>query len=298
MKVLHTIVLSLLFASSSAAQDFPLKLTDVLGDTLTLNAYPERIVSLAPSNTELLFAVNAGGRVVAVTDYCNYPPEAAKKPRIGGFSQSSLELIVSMQPDLVLAARLNPQESLEGLRRFNIPVFVLAPSTLKETLQALRQVGRITGRDTAATRLEAALKDRMEAVERVVDKLEARPRVLWGKLEAPMYTAGPGSFIDDLIRLAGGTNIVHDAGANWPQVGLETIVVRNPEVIVVSSGDPKKIGEALLRLRKTPGWKEIDAVTRGRIHHIDLDLLGRPGPRLVDGLERLAETLHPDRFPQ
>ncbi len=302
MKPLPHLVLSilLLFVTPSQAQDFPLKLADALGDTLTLHAYPKRIISLAPSNTELLFAVGAGSRVVGVTDYCNYPPQAAWKPKIGGFSDASLELIVSKQPDLVLGARFNPQESLDGLRRFNIPVFVLAPSTVDETLSALLQVGRITGQDEAAARLEAALVVRVQAIKEAVDEIpvHARPRVLWGKLSAPMYTAGPGSFIDDLIRLAGGGSIVHDASANWPRVGLETIVDRNPQVIVVSSTPPPKIGEALNRLRKTPGWKKIDAVISGRIYHINLDLLGRPGPRLVDGLERLAHAFHPDRFPQ
>ena len=286
-------------ASALQAGDLPLTLTDALGDTVTLKAYPQRIVSLAPSNTELLFAAGAGDRVVGVTEYCDHPPEAARKTKIGGFSNPSLEQIVALQPDLVLAARFNPLDVLEGLRRLDIPVFALAPKTLEEVLQTLRQIGRLSGQEEAAQKSEAALRARVEAVRKTVEDLSAsaRLRVLWGQLKAPMYTAGPGSFIDDLIRLAGGINIAADAGSGWPQIGLETLVDRNPQAIVVSSGR-EQIEKDLVRLRQTSGWKTVDAIESGRVYHLDLNLLGRPGPRLVDGLEALARILHPDRFPQ
>ncbi len=294
---IHVIITLILAASAPAVADLPIEATDALGDRITLNAYPERIVSLAPSNTEILFALGAGDRIVAVTNYCDYPPEVEHLPRIGGFSDASLELIVSVQPDLVVAARLNPLEALESLKRFDIPVFVLAPSTLEETIRVIRQTGRLIGEEDATSRLIKQLESRIEAVRKIVSAIgqEDRPRVIWGRLAAPFYSAGPGSFIDDLIRAAGGVNII-GSGNTWPQIGLETVVDRNPEVIIVSVESPESIPKDIARLRETSGWKTIDAVKTGRIYHLDLDLLGRPGPRLVDGLERLAALLHPGRF--
>jgi len=284
--------------SPALAGDFPLSLTDALGHTVTLNACPKRIVSLAPSNTEILYAIGVGNRVVGVTSYCNYPDEAAQKPQVGGFSNPNLEQIVSLRPDLVLAARFNPLDVLEALRRLNIPVFALAPATIAEALQTLRTVGLLTGEQASAAQLEAAQQTRFQAIEQTVAEIpEAhRPRVLWGRLEAPMYTAGPGSFIGSLIRLAGGTNIAADADADWVQIGLETIVTRNPQIIIVSDHTPGDIEKGLERLRKAPGWTTVDAIASGRVYSINLDLLGRPGPRLINGLEALAHILHPHRF--
>lgn len=285
--------------ASPTAADLPVVATDALGRQITLEAYPERIVSLAPSNTEILFALGAGGRIVGVTNYCDYPTEVERLPRVGGFSDPSLELIVSMQPDLVVAARMNPLTALESLRRFGIPVFALAPSTLEGTLHAIRQTGYLIGKGEEASRVTQQLEARIEAVRNVVSSISPRdrPRVVWGRLEAPFYSAGPGSFIHDLIRTAGGKNIIESEVA-WPQIGLETVVYRNPDIIIVNLESPRHLQEEIARLRKTSGWMAIDAVKTGRIHHVSLEVLGRPGPRLVDGLELLARHFHPDRFPK
>ncbi len=293
-------VLLLALTTSPAATAPPPELVDALGDTLRLADAPLRVISLAPSNTEIVYAVGAGDRLVGVTEYCNYPPEAEKVQTIGGFSNPNLELIVSLQPDLVLGARFNPLEVLAALRRLDVPVFVLAPRTLEETFTAIRQVGSLTGRTDPASRLEALMKARIESLTSIVETIPAgsRPRVLWGKLGTPMYTAGPGSFIDDLIRLAGGQNVAADAQTAWFQVGLETIVSRDPQIILVSSVHPETIARDVDRLRKTPGWEDVDAIVNGQVHHVDMDILGRPGPRLIDGLEILAGIFHPARFAQ
>lgn len=296
---IHLTLALLLAVASRTAADLPVAATDALGSQITLEAYPERIVSLAPSNTEILFALGAGSQIVGVTDYCDYPTEVERLPKIGGFSDPSLELIVSMQPDLVVAARLNPLQALEGLRRFEIPVFVLAPSTLEGTLRAIRQAGCLIGKGGEASRVTQQLEARIEAVRSVVSSISPRdrPRVVWGRLEAPFYSAGPGSFIHDLIRTAGGRNII-ESEATWPQIGLETVVYRNPDVIIANLESPRRLQEEIARLRKTSGWMTINAVKTGRIYHVSLDVLGRPGPRLVDGLELLARHFHPDRFPK
>jgi iron complex transport system substrate-binding protein len=277
-----------------AAADFPVTLTDALGHAVTLETQPQRIVSMAPSNTEILFALGAGTQVAGVTTYCNYPPAAAKKPNVGEFSRSSLESIVSLNPDLVLAARFNPMEVLEGLRRLGIPVFALAPSRFTDILDTVDQIGRLSGHAATSDSLVRSMRVRVEAVRSAVATVpdSARPLVLWGRLKAPMYTAGPGGYLNDLINLAGGRNLAADARADWPQIGLETIVSRNPDVIIVSGGD-SDIDRDLERLRGTGGWQGVQAVIQGRIYNVDPDLLQRPGPRIVQGLEQLCRVLHP-----
>ena len=278
----------------AADPGFPVTLSDALGEAVTLDARPVRIVSMAPSNTEILFGVGAGDQVVGVTTFCDYPPEAATREQVGEFSRASLEFIVSMEPDLVLAARFNPMEVLEGLRRLGIPVFALAPRSLDDVMHTIGQVGRLVGRSDRADSLVTHIKGRINRIRESVATVPDlhRPRVLWGRLQAPMYTAGPGGYINDLIELAGGKNIAADATADWPQIGLETLVARNPEIIIVSGGDAD-IEAELARLRKADGWRQLDAVATGRIYNIDPNLLQRPGPRIADGVELLCEALHP-----
>ena len=295
MRFIPQILISALFILSPVfAVDFPITETDDQNIAVTLNAPPQRIVSLAPSNTEILFALGLNDRVVGVTEYCDYPPEAAQKTQVGGFSKSSLEAIVSLQPDLVLAARLNPLDLLDGLRALDIPVFAVGPTSLDDALFTLYRVGWLTGTKQAADSLVASLDERKTAIQTRIQKivLKNRPRVLWGMLKAPMYTSGAKSFIDDLIRLSGGTNLGAQAGSGWPQVGLETLVTWNPQVIITSS-DPGKIQTALTQLQQIEGWKEIEAIQNSRVYHIHPSLLQRPGPRVIDALEILANRLHP-----
>jgi iron complex transport system substrate-binding protein len=161
-------------------------------------------------------------------------------------------------------------------------------------LDTIVQIGRLTGHAAQADSLVRRMRQSIDRVRRAVATVpdSARPLVLWGRLEAPMYTAGPGGYLNDLIRLAGGRNIAADATADWPQMGLETIVARNPDVIIVSGGDAD-IDRDLKRLRNTGGWQTVSAVVQGRIYNVDPNLLQRPGPRIVQGLEQLCRILHP-----
>ena len=299
MKFIYQICAMAVLITPLIAADLPVTETDVLNHRITLSEFPRRIVSLAPSNTELVYAVGAGDQLVGVTTYCDYPPEASGITRVGGFSITSLEKIVSLRPDLVLAARLNPLEVLESLCQLDVPVFILAPGSLEETFLTIRLVGRLTGKTAGLDSLESELKERIQAVEESVRSIphQDRPRILWGLLQAPMYTAGGGSFIDDLIGLAGGVNIASDSGEGWPQIGLETIVAKNPEVIITSVST-EEVAAELARLQVTDGWKEVDAIIQSRVYYIDSNLLQRPGPRLVDGLEQLVKVIHPGRFGQ
>ena len=284
--------------STLLAEPFPITLSDALGRETTVAKAPVRIISLAPSNTEILYSLGLGDRVVGVTDYCDFPAEALTRTKIGGFSNPNLEQIVSLSPDLVLAARFNPVEVLDALHELGFPVFALAPSTLEEALLTVTQVGQLTGSEPQSLELLTGLRARVARVEAEVRKIssDGRPKILWGQLKAPMYSAGPGSFIHDLVTRAGGQNIAADTGAAWPQLGLETLVTRNPDIIIVSGQDSVAIRESVERLRQTAGWKSIAAIVTGSVYEVSLDLLGRPGPRLVSGLESLAILLHPEKF--
>ncbi|MGB7537255.1 MAG: cobalamin-binding protein [Anaerolineales bacterium] len=265
---------------------------DDAGNTVTLNTEPQRIISLAPSHTEILYALGLDERVVGVTEYCNYPPEAAAKPKVGGFSDVDLEQVVGLEPDLVLATSLHAAEVVPALRERGIPVFVADPQTVPEVLETIRTFGRITGTDQAAGALTAKMQERINAVQETIADAP-RPRVFW-ELGPELYTAGPGSFLNDLIVLSGGENIAADAGNPWPQLSLEAIVLKDPEIVVL--GD-HSYGETVETVSQRPGWSAITAVRDGRIIELtNDDIVSRPGPRIVDGLEFLARIFHPDLF--
>ncbi|MFH1570794.1 MAG: cobalamin-binding protein [Gemmatimonadota bacterium] len=276
-----------------AAWAVPRQAVDDLGTEVGLSAPPQRIVSLAPSNTELLFALGLGSWVVGVTSYCDYPPAAARVARVAGFSDLSVETIAAVQPDLVLASRGNDPEGLRAVAELGVPVFAIDVQTVAQLMEAITRVGYLTWREAAA----AALRDSLEArVEAVVARCPAgrRPRVMWGSFADPIFTAGAGTLIDDVIRLAGGENLGARAPGAWPQISLETIVAWQPEVFISSLMEPGQPPESRLEaLRQMDGWRAVPAVRHGRVHYVDGDLLNRPGPRIVEALERVAELVHP-----
>ena len=264
---------------------------DDLGDTLTLERVPQRIVSLAPSNTEFLFALGLGDRVVGVTEYCNYPDAARTVERVAGFSTLSAEKIASVEPDLVLAARGNDLEGLEMVRKMGISVFAIDVQSVDQLVEAVRRIGRITGADVAAGELADSLHLRIVTVRQAISESKAvRPKVFWGFWGEPIYTAGEGTIIDDVIHRAGGDNVGRSAPGSWPQIGLEALVALAPEVIITTSspGGVDAMAGQIDRLRSFEGWKSLPAVKSGRVHFVEGDLLTRPGPRLIEALEQLA----------
>jgi iron complex transport system substrate-binding protein len=252
---------------------------------------PQRIVSLAPSNTEFLFAIGLGDRVVGVTEYCNYPDAASRVERVAGFSTLSAEKIASVEPDLVLAARGNDLEGLEMVRKMGIPVFAIDVQSVDQLVEVVRRIGRITGADAAAGELADSLHGRIITVRQAISESKAeRPKVFWGFWGEPIYTAGAGTIIDDVIHQAGGDNVGRSAPGSWPQIGLEALVALAPEVIITTSspGGVDAMAGQIDRLRSFEGWKSLPAVKSGRVHFIEGDLLTRPGPRLIEALEQLA----------
>ncbi|MEE3264889.1 MAG: cobalamin-binding protein [Candidatus Latescibacterota bacterium] len=257
-----------------------------------MSSTPTRIVSLAPSNTEILFAIGAGDRLVGVTQWCNYPTAVKDIEQVAGYSDLNIERITAVRPDLIIAARGNDLEGLRSLEQMGVPVFALNVQTLDAMIDAVRRLGRLTGTTDRSDSLARMLTARLEEVDRrILDR--PRPRVLWGYVADPIYTAGPGSLIDNMIERAGGENVARGAQVTWPQVSLETIVAWAPQVLLTSLGGGMQPAGEIDRLREIDGWKELPAIKNGRIVHVEGDLLTRAGPRLVDAVEILANQLHP-----
>lgn len=263
---------------------------DDAGRKIYLAKAPTRIVSLAPSVTEMLFAIGAGDQLVGVTDFCDYPPEALKKPKIG-YANPNLESLIALQPDMVLAPKefLKPDVILK-LEQLKIPVFVMAATTVEDILGHLQTLGRmldrsVTANDVAMTlrRRIAEIKARMQGVPPV--------RVLYVLNSQPLITVGPGSFIDQLIGMAGGANVAAQSSTPYPRLSMEVVLQQDPEVLVFPIGKAEGISESEQQAWRQ--WPTMTAVKQGRLHQIPADLLNRPGPRIVQALGLLTDILHP-----
>lgn len=297
---LLALLLAAAVVSSVRAADgtgWPRVATDALGQRLEVPAEPRRIVSLTPGNTEILFALGLGGRVVGATSLCTYPEAARGVARVGGFAASTmnLEVIVGMRPDLVLAGDETQMAVIAALRAAGLRVLAVKVRGFEDLFATVATVGRLIGRDAEATGLTAALRARLEAVASAVAGLpeDARPRVYWEVFDAPLMSAGRRSMVGQLVELAGGRNIFADVAEEYPQVSAEAVIARNPEVIVVP--DMNATGARTADdLRRRPGWGAVAAVRSGRVYALPADPTSRPGPRLVDGLELVLAALHPE----
>lgn len=276
-----------------------LELTDGLGRVVTLEAIPQHIVSLAPSATEILFAVGAGKQVVGRDSFSNYPAEVANLADIGGSMGSySYETITSLNPDLVIAAEINTPEQVKALEDLGLNVYYIAnPTSLEELYLMLETVGTLTGNEQSAAELVASLKTRVEVVALKTSSLASKPVVFYeldGSEPAKPWTAGPGTFIDLLIDLAGGINVGHVLSGSWAQISAEELLVQNPEIILL--GDAA-YGMTAELVAARAGWANLKAVQEEKIYAFNDDLVSRPGPRLVDALEELSKLLHPEETP-
>ncbi len=276
----------------------PITLVDGYGREVTLEQPAQQIVSLAPSITEILFAIGAGDQVIGRDDFSNYPEAAVSLPSIGGnFGELNTEAIVALQPDLVLAAELTTQEQVQALQDLGLTVFLLAnPVEMEGMYDMLGIAAQLTGRETETEALVASLQERVAAVEETISSAETTPVVFY-ELDstdpsAP-WTAGPGTFIDTLITMAGGDNLGASFEGAWVQVSSEELLSKNPEIIVL--GDAIW-GVSVESVEARAGWEGIAAVQNGQIFPFNDDLASRPGPRLVDGLEELAKLIHPELF--
>jgi iron complex transport system substrate-binding protein len=276
---------------------------DDLGYTLTLTSPPERIVSLGPSNTEILFAVGAGDNVVGVTDFCNYPYdfaawiEAGNMSSIGNYYDPSVEPIVALDPDLVLATT-GSLEATETLRDLGYNVLVIEPENLTFVLRDILLVGRATNNYEEAVALKSEIEQRIDAVTAKAAEATTTPKVYHEVWNEPLMSAGPTTFIDELITLAGGENIFHDATTSWPTISSEAVIEKNPDVLFFPDMymGRENFYETIEAVEDRPGWDTITAVQNGALYEINADIISRSGPRLVDALEILAKMVHPEIF--
>jgi iron complex transport system substrate-binding protein len=278
--------------ASPTASNYPITIVDDAGRSVIIDAKPEAIISLAPSNTEILYALGLGDSVVGVTEFCNYPAEALEKPKVGGFSDANVEVITALEPDLILAANLHIAEGLPALEKLGLTVVVIDPLTVPSVLEGIKLVGQITDQEDATETLLNDLETRIADVTTAIEGRE-KPRTFW-EISGDLWTSGPGSFIDDLIQRAGGVNIVADADSPWIQITTETLIAADPEVVFLSD---HAFGETKEMVVARPGWAEVSAVINDRIIEIDdPDIFSRPGPRVIEALELVAKALHPDAF--
>ncbi|HVL52769.1 MAG TPA: ABC transporter substrate-binding protein, partial [Vitreimonas sp.] len=271
---------------------YPLILADDEGTEVTIPAEPTRIVSLTPATTEILFAIGAGDRVIATTDFDDYPPEAVDLPDVASYSAVDVEKIVGLEADLVIAGgnHFNDPQAIERLRALGIPVLVTYAPDVETVLADIELIGRAVNREEEASELTEAMRDGFAAVAEATAGL-GRPRVFY-ELDATqeIYTAADDSFLEEMIHLAGGDPITTGSASDF-SIPLERLVEADPEIIVL--GDAA-YGVTAESVAARPGWSGMTAVREGAIRPVDDIVVTRPGPRLVEGLRQLAEAIHPD----
>ncbi|MDD5127488.1 MAG: cobalamin-binding protein [Dehalococcoidales bacterium] len=278
---------------------FPMTLTDQSGRTVTIERAPQKIVSLAPSNTEIVYALGLADNLAGVTEYCNYPASALSKPKIGGFSTVNIEKVVAIQPDLIIAADVHREEIVPELERLGLTVITIDPHTIDEVIAAIELVGKATERTDAAVKLAAEMQQRIKAVTGRTAALSdaQRPRVFYIVWHNPLMTTGGMTRINELIMMAGGSSISRNLNEDYPKISLEVVINTNPEIIISGGGHGTGASEPLKYALAEPRLAGTSARQNQHVYDIDADLTSRPGPRIVDGLEALAEMIHPEMFP-
>ena len=271
-------------------------LVDQMDREVIIPQLPEKIISLAPSNTEIAFALGLGERIVGVTEFCNYPLAAEEKQRVGGFDGPNMELVVELEPGLVLASSLH-KEPVEQLAALGIPVLVIVPESLASVYEAMELIAEAAGVPEKAAKIIAGMQAELVAVQEKLADLpeEKKVRVYYEVWNAPLMSVGTTSFIHEIITLAGGVNIFDDVTDNFPTVSGEVIAERNPQVILFPRvhGGTELCAESL---SERPGWGGISAIENERIYGVTNDTFSRPGPRLIQAIREAAELFHPERF--
>jgi iron complex transport system substrate-binding protein len=267
---------------------------DEAGRAVEVKGPPQRIVSVAPSVTEILFALGLGDRVAGVSVYCQFPPEALKKEKIGGYINPSLEKIVALKPDLVIGIAEGDLKSfVDKLAGLKIPVYIANPQNVSEVMTSIQKIGEVTFSSPPARKIASGMKERIQEIQ---SRVRGRPqfRVLHILNFDPLISAGKGTFVDDLIRLAGGRNLAEKAQGRYPRFSMEEVLAQDPEVILLAS---MRSQDPMTEQRQWwERWKTVSAVKRNRIYVLDSDLIHRPSPRIVDGLEQVARAVHPETF--
>lgn len=283
---------------TAATAAFPVTITDAAGFTVTVLEEPRTIVSLAPTNTEILFAIGAGDRIIGDTLYCNYPEQAEQIEKVGGYSTISIEKITALNPDIIFANDNNGLENIEHLKNLGFTVIVINPESMSSIYSSISMIGDCVGETENA---DALITDMQTRIQRITDKLaniETYPKVMHAMSVNPYWISGANTFQDELITLAGGRNAFSDVDG-WGTVTLEKLIVANPDLILTDPGaDMGTPGENTLKdsFYEDNRLTSVNAVKNENIFVMDADIFDRGGPRAVDALERLAELIHPEIF--
>ena len=273
-----------------------LVLRDMLGREVTLAGPPTRIVSLVPSVTESAFALGGEARIVGVSDFCDWPPAARAKPRVGGMVNPSLETLVALKPDLVVGTdEGNREETFVQLQRLGIPVYIVHAHRISEMYELIARVGALTGRRDAVGPLVAGIQRRIDAVRAAV-KARPAPRVLYVLWPDPLLVPGRDSHLTEMIELAGGRSITAAEPVSYVRFSIEAAVARAPEVIVLADHSTGASTAGRAAPEKWQALTSVPAIRAGRLYSVDLSVLHRYGPRVPEGLELLARMIHPEAF--
>ncbi len=271
--------------SVSAGTGFPIVLKDQFNRKVRINREPKRIVSGSPGNTEILFTLGLQRKIVGVTNWCNYPEQTRQITKIGDITPLNVEKVLDLHPDLVVADVLNGKEAITRLAGFGIPAFALNANSISEILTSITLIGRITGKNAAARNLANRLQNTLNQVRKQGLKLKSRCLKVYIVLGwKPNWTAGPGSFLDEAVTLAGANNIACDLHSPWGQMSMELVMKRNPDVIITDI-PPRKI-------YSNPLWTKIAAIQKHQVYQIAADQYYRPGPRLIEALTDLSAKLN------
>ncbi len=294
LRMILLLIPCLSIAEGDEATKYPFTFVDNLGREVTLPSVPQRIVSIGPANTEILFAIGAGEWVVGVDRFSDYPPAAKQLEQVGGLISPAFDKVVALNPDLVIVGISIDRDSIDKLASLGLNVALIAPSNLNDIYKAIQLIGQMTHRQSQSEKVVADMQARVKAVRAVVAKIpkEQRLRVFYELWHDPLRSAGPGSFIHDLMEMAGGINIAGDTKTPWPHFSLETLVARDPQAIFITRKE--SLQELKDGHRKL--WSGLAAVRTSRIYLLNGDEISRPGPRSVRALEAIVRALYPEQF--
>lgn len=271
-------------------------IVDQMGREVVIDSLPERVVSLAPGNTEIAFAIGLDKKIVGVTDFCNYPAEAKDKEKIGGFANPNIEAVIALKPDLVLAGNKH-DEIVKKLEEMRIPVLIISPESLEEVYAAMQLVAEATGSEDNTTAVISGMQDRIKKIQKKLASIsdDNKARVYYEVYSDPLMSAGSLSLINEVVTLAGGKNIFADISERYPKINEEAVVERDPQFILFPQlhGSEEIKGDVFA---KRPVWGKITAVKENKVYGVQADAISRPGPRLVDAVEEVAALLYPDLF--
>lgn len=286
------IILFILIVSGSTSPLYGRSFKDAVDREVVIEKTPVRIIPLAPSLTEILYYLGLGDRVAGVTTYSYYPPEANNKPQVGGYHDLNIERIITLNPDLVIGTKDgNNPGIVDMLEQAKIPTYIVDPRNVVEVIETVRIIGRLCGVEEKANQLADGLEKRLDRIREAIKQKE-KPLVFLQINLHPIMSVNKNTFHQDIITIAGGINMTADSAISYPRISIEELIRRKPEVLIISSMD--RGGEFEKARQEWLKWSAIPAAKNGRVYLIDSDLIDRPSPRILDGIEAMARMIHPE----